>query len=45
MENSTNTMNSSISHSLKHRKSIFGQEKPKADQQDPKLLLNGETFT
>jgi hypothetical protein len=45
MENSlTNTKNSST-HSLRHRKSIFANDKPKPDDQDPKLLLNGETLT
>lgn len=32
-------------NSQRQRRSIFGTEKPKSDDDEPKILLNGDTFS
>ena len=45
MENSENGGKSGMLSSQRNRRSIFGADKPKGESEEPKILLNGDTFS
>jgi hypothetical protein len=45
MENSENSGKSGMLSSQRQRRSIFGTEKQKGENEGPKILLNGDTFS
>lgn len=45
MENSENSGKSGMLSSQRNRRSIFGTEKSKGESEEPKIFLNGDTFS
>jgi hypothetical protein len=45
MENNDTGVTSGMTSSQRQRRLIFGTEKPKPDNEEPKILLNGDTFS
>ena len=45
MENNDTSVKSGMTSFQRQRRSIFGTDKPKPDSEEPKILLNGDTFS